>query len=213
MGLKGISASLPVACLEFPGVSRKESLRGLGFLSASTCRAPGPAALFLLVPTRCPAALFIPRRAPSPRGDPRLAIAPGTPADIFAATPGTASRAGRGPEDSPPLPGCGDRRTDRWMDRRTPTVGHAPDRAPGRAPAGWDRGALKGATPRPPTPPQDGAAAPLPIGWPRPAGLSDWAALPRPRLSLGSDWLFAISRGPRPFSRLRLARARAPAAL
>lgn len=29
--LKGISASLPAACLEFPDISRKESLRGLGF--------------------------------------------------------------------------------------------------------------------------------------------------------------------------------------
>lgn len=41
VGLKGISVSLPAACLDFPGVSRKESVRGLGFLSASTRRAPG----------------------------------------------------------------------------------------------------------------------------------------------------------------------------
>lgn len=157
--------SLPVACLEFPGVSRKGSIRGLGFLLPSSRRAPGPAALFLLVPARCPALLFIPRRAPSPRGDPRLAIAPGTPTGIFAATPGIHLVQGEAPGILRLCPGAG---TDGLMNSRAPTVKHAPNRAPERAPTGGDRGALKGATPRPPTPAETGQRRRSPLAGPAP---------------------------------------------
>lgn len=205
VGLKGISASLPAACLELPGVSRKESVRGLCFLSASTRRARGsscpvpPQAHPLAGPTVHPAEGTLSSRRSTarhrhhhrlrhsssgraealgqPRGCPRLRRAVGT--------------------DGRSSPGCGERARPRpWARSRGP--------GPMR---------FKGSDTAPSSPGPAGAAASLPLAGPAPLASPIGRRPRRPRPALGSDWLLAISRGPRPFSRLRLARARAPAAL
>lgn len=210
VGLKGISASLPVACLEFPGISRKESIRGLGFFLASTRRVPGSSCSVPLQAHALPGPAVHPAEGTLSS---RRSVARHRPGKCRIR--GHLRRHLRHSSSCKAkalviLRLCPGARTDR---RTSPDSKTSVQPRPGHAPAGRDPGALKGVTPRPPTPTKPGQRRRSPLAGPAPPAspIGHWP--PRPRLSLGSDWLFAISRGPRPFSRLWLARVRAPTAL
>lgn len=197
-GLKGISAFLPVASSEFPSVSRKESVRGLGFLLPSTRRARGSRCS---VPPQAhpPAGPAVP-----PCGHPLPATLRGSPSPPQRLTQGQGSGQPRG-FSAAALVGT-DRQTSpcSWTRARPRPWARSRGRRPMR---------FKGSDASPSYPRLAGAAAPLPLADPAPPASPIGQRRPRPRLPLGCDWLFAISRGTRPFSRLRLARARAPTAL